>query len=328
MPVGAAVLAFIVALTVLALYASETPGVYAVQPDARVYFVEHGGDLKQPLPVGYVTTETMIRIMHAILHGPCGYLTNDIAPPFVFLDDRPSWEYGALVTERDAVRVLRNDISRSQSQSISDPDLAKVDSLFNFDNTSWIFPSTEKEYGRGIVHLERYLSGLADTDNANTQFYARADNLSAWLGVISMRLGGLSQRLSASVGQVRQNTDLAGDSAARSSTQLPSQALVKTPWLQVDNVFYEARGSSWALIELLRAIQIDFRPVLQKKNAVVLVGQIIQDLEGTQAPIASPMILNGSDGFGWMPNYSLVMSGYIARANAAVINLQQLLNNG
>jgi hypothetical protein len=39
------------------------------------------------------------------------------------------------------------------------------------------------------------------------------------------------------------------------------------------------------------------------------------------------MILNG-DGFGFLANHSLVMANYISRANAALIDLNDLLSQG
>jgi hypothetical protein len=41
----------------------------------------------------------------------------------------------------------------------------------------------------------------------------------------------------------------------------------------------------------------------------------------------SPIILNGS-GFGLWANHSLVMASYISRANAALIDLRELLAQG
>jgi len=67
--------------------------------------------------------------------------------------------------------------------------------------------------------------------------------------------------------------------------------------------------------------------VLAKKNATVSVRQIIRELEAAQETLWSPMILNGS-GYGLLANHSLVMANYISRANAAVIDLRQLLNQG
>jgi hypothetical protein len=72
---------------------------------------------------------------------------------------------------------------------------------------------------------------------------------------------------------------------------------------------------------------MDFNKVLQDRNAVVSLKQIIRELESTQDFIWSPMILNGT-GFGPMANHSLIMASYISRANAGVIDLRNLLTGG
>jgi hypothetical protein len=77
----------------------------------------------------------------------------------------------------------------------------------------------------------------------------------------------------------------------------------------------------------LKAVEIDFKDVLENKNATVSVRQIIRELEATQETMFSPVILNG-DGFGMLANHSLVMANYISRANAALIELSELLNQG
>ncbi|MGB5832704.1 MAG: DUF2333 family protein, partial [Thiohalocapsa sp.] len=63
------------------------------------------------------------------------------------------------------------------------------------------------------------------------------------------------------------------------------------------------------------------------KNARVSLSQIIRELENTQSTVWSPMILNGT-GFGPMANHSLIMASYISRANAAIIDLRNLLERG
>jgi hypothetical protein len=102
---------------------------------------------------------------------------------------------------------------------------------------------------------------------------------------------------------------------------------LRTSRLQVDNVFYEARGYTWGLLHMLKAIRIDFEPVLNDKNAVVSLLQIIRELEQAQGKMWSPMVLNGI-GFGLAPNHSLVMASYISGANAALIDLHDLLQRG
>ncbi|MFK8018726.1 MAG: DUF2333 family protein [Pseudomonadales bacterium] len=281
----------------------------------------------KPAPAGYATADTAIKIAETLLNKPGGFISNDKMPPFIILDNMPNWEYGALIQLRDAVKALRNDYSRSQSQSVENINLSRAEPAFNSDHMWWILPSCESKYQDGINFLKGYRDALIDPESADAQFYARADNLREWLSIIEKRLGSLSQRLSASVGQSRVNTDLAGDSSAENSTERPADIEVKTPWLEIDDVMYEARGSAWVLIHLLRAAEKDFNQVLGDKNASVSLRQIIRELESAVQPLNSPVVLNGS-GFGMFANHSLVTASYISRANSAVINLRELLDQG
>ncbi|MBB4814528.1 MULTISPECIES: DUF2333 family protein [Pseudomonas] len=307
----------------LGWYWSEEPALFPVQQNAQIAAEKDG----KQMVVGFTTVETLKTVVGTLLNKPGGYISNDRFPPGLWMDNMPSWEYGVLVQVRDLTRALRKDFARSQSQSAEDADLAKAEPRFNFDNKSWVLPSSESEYQEGINSLSRYEARLSDPNQKGALFYARADNLNNWLGDVATRLGSLSQRLSASVGRVKLNTALKTEALAPGEVPQVDEEVVETPWMQIDNVFYEARGQAWALSHLLRAIEVDFADVLAKKNATVSVRQIIRELEASQEPVWSPMILNGS-GFGVLANHSLVMANYISRANAAVIDLRQLLNQG
>jgi len=312
----------------LGIYWSNEPAQFDVVSAAKQQAEQRGYlNNSKKLVVGYTTANTLYAMVDTLLEKPGGFLNNDISPPGVFMDNIPAWEFGVLVQVRDMSRALRKDFSRSQSQSTEDINLKVVEPQFNFDNSSWALPSSESEYRRGNDELLKYLDRLAVRGDAGAQFYARSDNLQNWLQDVETRLGSLSQRLSASVAQTRENTDLAGDANAQQSTQEMVQQKVKTPWLKIDDVFYEARGASWALIHMLRAVEVDFVFTLQDKNALVSLRQIIRELEASQATVWSPMILNGS-GFGMLANHSLVMASYISRANAAIIDLRRLLEQG
>jgi hypothetical protein len=290
---------------------------------ATVHAQEHG----HQVVTGYTTTATLIDTVDVLLNKRGGYLSNDILPPWVFLDNVPNWEFGVLTQVRDLSRAMRNDFSRSQTQSTEDPDLMEAEPMFHYDSERWFPPDTEGRYRKANNSLEKYLTRLSSPTAPEAQFYARADNLTDWLAVVEKRLGSLSQRLSASVGQVRLNTDLSGDTEARQSTDSPDVVMVKTPWTRIDDVFYEARGTAWALVHFLHAMEVDFDDVLRKKNALISFRQIIRELESTQEPLHSPMVLNGSQ-FGLFANHSLVMANYISRANAAIIDLRNLLQEG
>lgn len=304
-------------------YWSEEPSLFPVQQNAQAAAEREG----KQMVIGYTTVETLKTVAGTLLDKPGGYISNDRLPPGVWLDNISHWEYGVLVQVRDMSRALRKDFARSQSQSAEDADLARAEPRFNFDNKSWILPSSESEYREGINSLSRYQARLSDPNQKGALFYARADNLNNWLGDVATRLGSLSQRLSASVGRVKLNSSLKTESVLPGQVAKVDEEIVETPWLQIDDVFYEARGQAWALSHLLRAVEVDFADVLAKKNATVSVRQIIRELEASQAHVWSPMILNGS-GFGILANHSLVMANYISRANAAVIDLRQLLSQG
>lgn len=314
---------FMLTLLIIMLWWDRSPDDFNPVEQATQYAAKNG----QTLVTGYVSTSTLISLGKSLIDKPSGYLSNDIMPPSIWMDNVPNFEFGVLVQIRDYARALRNDISRSQSQSLENADLAIAEPQFNFNSESWMFPPTESEYEKGIDALESYLAHLSSTKQNDAQFYARADNLAAWLAIVEKRLGSLSQRLTASVGQIRINTDLAGDPNANQSTPSPSELITQTPWADIDDVFYETRGSAWALIHLMKAAEHDFSDILIKKNALISLRQIIRELEASQEAIWSPIILNGS-GFGLMANHSLVMASYISRANAAIIDLRNLLSQG
>ncbi|MCK9469545.1 MAG: DUF2333 family protein [Porticoccaceae bacterium] len=319
-PAAAVIGVLVVILLALSWYWSREPDYL----DLDALVAEYAGGRKV---TGAHTTAALVGVASTLLDKPGGYLSNDRLPPGVWLDNIPNWEYGVLIQVRDMSKAMRDRFSRSQSQSQEDPDLALSEPLFNFDNNSWMLPATEKEYRKAIGHVENYLFRLTDDDRYNANFYARADNLRFWLSTVESRLGSLSQRLTASVGQRRLNIDLAGDSAGSESRPGNGEVMVKTPWTELDDVFFEARGTAWALIHFLRAVERDFGPVLDGKNARVSLQQIIRELEATQVALFSPVILNGT-GFGLVANHSLTMASYISRANAAIIDLRELLAQG
>ena len=318
----AALIIYLVVVLVLGMVWSITPSPFDVVENARL----NTASVDEPV-TGAVTTSALIGVVDVLLTKRGGFLSNDKMPPGVYLDNMPNWEYGALIQSRDLARAMREFFSRSQSQSREDPDLAEAEPRLNFQSDSWLLPATEAKYREAQRFTQGYLDRLADPSTPDAQFYARADNLREWLAMVNTRLGSLSQRLSASVGQRRVNTDLAGEETASQSTAAPGELEVRTPWREIDDVFYESRGAAWALIHFLKAAEVDFADVLKKKNARVSLRQIIRELEATQDFVWSPMILNGT-GFGFVANHSLVMASYISRANAAIIDLRDLLSQG
>jgi len=320
--IGTLLAFYVVIVLALMWWWSYEPAQFDVAAFARQRAAAH----QQQLVAGSIVTSTLIGSGETLLDKRGGYLSNDKFPPGVLMDDIPNWEFGVLTATRDLAREMRNKFSRSQSQSEEDVDLKEADPLFSSPNDRWLLPSSEGQYRKAIEHVEGYLVRLGKNDPNGAQFYARADNLADYLDLVSTRLGSLSQRLSASVGQIQLQGDAPVDPNAPPAAAKPQQ-VVKTPWNKIDDIFYESRGYTWALLEQLKAIEIDFGATLERKNAMVSLKQVIRELEESQKPVRSPFILNGSP-FGFFANHSLVMANYVSRANAAIIDLKSLLNRG
>ena len=314
---GGILAAIAVAIIVLGMYWSRMPKIFWVNE-----FVDNDRTV-----VGYSTTDTLVRVASTLLDKPGGYLTNDKLPPGLYLDNIPNWEKGVLTQVKDLSRVIRNDYSRSQSQSKEDEEVVIATEKFFSESNSWLFPPTERRFREGIDATMSYRDRLTGNSMPAAQFFSRADNLREWLAEVEKRLGSLTRRLGDSVVTTRINENLALDPSAEAAQVQPDNVQVKTSWFEVDDIFFEARGTAWALVHFLRAAEFDFAHVLADKNAEVSVRQIIRELEASLGPLRSPMILNGG-GYGLFANHSLVMASYLARANAAVINLRELLDQG
>ena len=326
---GAVVALYLVVTTVLGMVWSIEPKQFDPAATAAAHAKAHN----ERLVTGYTSTETAIELTRRVLNKPGGFLANDYLPPGAWLDNMPNFEEGVILQLRDFALVMRNDWSRAQSQSSEDQDLVEVQGQLQIDTTSWAFPSAESAYSNAADHLQNYLTRLGDDNPADGQFYARADNLAEWLSLVQKRLGSLTQALSQSVAKnpstmpARGAAALASAAANQQAAKSIAQGAPITSWTKRDDVFYEARGQAWALIHLMKAVQVDFADVLAKKNATIIVSNIVQELEPSQDTIWSPMVLNG-DGFGLVANHSLVMAAYLARANAGVMQLRDLLARG
>lgn len=307
------------------------PDTFNVQDEALIRMENKDPEFTS-LPIGYVYTNTLAHIAEVLMQKPGGYISNDVAPPGLFLDNIRSWEYGALVMLRDGTTALRNHFARDQSQSLEDKDLSLAEPYFYYEPNSWALPSTESEYDKGVKYLHIYMHRLQNPkpSQRRAQFYSRADNLWTYLEVVIKRLGSLSTRLTASTDRFAGAAGLLYDPSgqvAPTNVEERTKGVGITPWLLIDNIFYEARGESWALLHILQAIKIDFGDIILDKRAMNTLDNMIHALDNALTPILSPMVLSG-DGFGITANYSLTMANYIARANAAALDLRDLMNKG
>jgi hypothetical protein len=272
---------------------------------------------------GYVTVDTLIETLDWLLDKPGGYLSNDILPLSTWLDNMPRFELGVLIQARDLARILRNDYGRARGGPAGNAELAIAETALNAPYDSWMLPSTESRLREARDALIAWRGTLVSLGERDAAFVADADNLREWLAIVERRLSELSQRLAASVSRSADDSLPAGDTGS-DAPALPGTALPATRWLEIDDVFFEARGSAWALLQFVAAAGIDFEPELARRNALPVLRQVRRELEGALAPLSSPIVLNGG-GYGLTANHSLVLASYLSRAQAGVIELRALL---
>ena len=323
--IGAYIFAAYLFLTIaFGIYWSLTPPLLNIKTTIQSFLLEQNLSSKSEMAAGVATTATLVAVTETLWKKPGGFITNDMLPPGVWLDDMPHWELGVTLQVRDTTQMLLSSLSQSIENRVLDDDLQKARVRLHFVNTSWIFPASESQYKAGVEHLQKYAVRLSQGEQSDAHFYNDAEHLQDYLAGVEQRLKNLSQRLTASVGP-NINTDAAAMPVIQNDDNGWSNGLyTQTPWFQLDDVFYEARGSSWALIALLQGIEIDFSAVLKSKNAQSSYEQIIRELKPTQNVVYSPIILNGN-GVGIVANHSLAMASYLARAQAAIADCRRLL---
>ncbi|MCI0508580.1 hypothetical protein C8E00_103433 [Chromohalobacter marismortui] len=252
---------------------------------------------------GETVLATTVTLLGSLLDKPGGYLRNDIAPPGLWLDNMPSWEQGVLGQVRAMSAALNGAITDGTNDTLQHA----VDALETHSD-AWRFPSAEGRYQAAREALRDYLGRLREQQ---ASFSQEAPALAAWLGRVQTRLERQTQRLAASVGHAER----------RSADIERGEDGVNTPWWRIDNVFFEARGNTWALKHLLDAARRDFAPAIEAAGVGTAFDQLIAELDASQAPLWSPIVLNGS-GFGIFANHSLMMANYTLQASQLIARIR------
>ncbi|MEZ9699019.1 DUF2333 family protein [Vibrio sp. 10N.261.46.E12] len=300
--------------------------VFFIQEPDNIDVAKHQRDSKGLL--GYTTAATVEDMLGTLLDKPFGYVSNDILPPFILLDDIPSWEQGVIVQLQNITLAMQRDFSRPGNQTKEDPDLTAAKTLLNNDTKKWIATDYQTKLSKARAAMNSYKTRLQNDNPRDGQFTSKSTSLKFWLGLVDKNLGDLSTQLGANRGQIQVNSNLAGEKGQVAWAE-SYEVLAQTPWSEIDNVYWNARGQTWALLAAFMAIRTDFDVTLQDKSATSIVDQVIRTLHYALRPIDSPYVFNGSrQSYGFTPNYSSQLSSDINAANNGVRELLNLLDKG
>jgi len=325
---GYLLLAFVGWVLFSCVYWSRMPKRLDVDQLARERALRKGHVPKDgSLPPGYMTVSTLMSLTENLLDKPGGFMSNDRFSPARLVDNMRNWENGAIIQIRDTVHSLRNEFSRARAQSPERPELVEAEARFNISHKAWLMPSAESNYREGIKFLETYLLTVSDPKLQGEAFVARQDVLDGWLHRQQRRLGSLSVRLRANVGTYQYNPHILVSSEMEGHGDGGGFGAEITPFLQRDDVFYEARGSVYVLYHMMRAIRHDYAKVLDDAKALGTMNRVLSELYEACQPMTSPMVLNGRE-FGMVPNHSLTLAAHLAKAHLAIADMRLLLRGG
>ncbi len=245
------------------------------------------------------------------------WLPNDVFYPSVLLDNPQNFQLGQLEVMRYATRVLRDKLSRQRTTDRIDPEADRAFTSFSNNPFAWVFPSAEYKFNDGVKALQKYRVGLEQGASA---FYPRADNFIELLDQLTSLLGGVDTRLANAPreGSVRMSEETAGDPYLKGEQMVQA----KTPWAQIDDNFYFARGVAYGIREVLAAARYEFRDVIRLKRSQELVDSVIEELG--LADFEPVFVLNGSrDSI--FANHSLSLMATLEDVRQKMISLQHML---
>jgi len=304
--------AMIVVLILGWLWGQE-PATFKVREQAIITMKQDGFE---QMPKGFVYTNTLTHMLEVLVEKPGGYLSNDIALPGVVLDNVQGWEYGVSIVLRHASQVLVDYFATSPMQS-NNKDYIAIWPYYYQTSYSWAFPSAEQDLKKVIKAMHLYMQRLykAEDDKEQSHFYANPENLSYQLKKMKITLYGLSKRLKGS------SEDFLSIPERFPNITIEPLFMQKTPWLLVDDYFYWARGASWALLHIFKAIKVDFEELVVEKKAMMTLNLIIFTLESS----LSPRVFTGYD-FEVTRADSVSMAGYFDRVMTLTIIFLELIN--
>ena len=249
------------------------------------------------------------------------WLPNDMYWPTVFLDNMPNFQIGELEVVRYNIHVLRDNLSRMRTTDKIDSKVEDTFTALSNDPHKWWFPSAESKWQDAYNDLEVYYQNLLA---GVSHFYPRGDNLIELVDDYASLMGGVNTRLINA--PQRSGTVLPVDAGDKGSGKKGTQLVsINIPWRQIDDNFYYAQGVAYALYESFRAIKIDFRRVLEEKNAMVLVDKILENLKRCYF---EPWIVFNGSAQSIFANHSLNLSSVLNDARQKINSLAVALRQG
>ncbi|MDR2351588.1 MAG: DUF2333 family protein [Deltaproteobacteria bacterium] len=276
---------------------------------------------QEPALPGVYFTESIISIGDEMF---TNWLPNDKIWPTILMDNPQNFQLGELRALRDTLYRTQENLSRQRSSDITDPDLLEAVRAINMSPDSWIFPRAESSFLSAMDSLRKYRDKIL---SGEAKFVPRADNLSDLLVQYVSILGDVNSRLAQApsredfISTETMQTTL-DELSSEEATEL-AESQKNTPYFQIDNNFYYAQGVAYVIRQMMVAIQVDFKDILNTKKADGLVTDIIFTLDIAQ--FEPWIVLNGDVG-SITANHSMELHSILENSRQKINNLIEMIS--
>jgi hypothetical protein len=155
-----------------------------LDPDITALLEETTPDSSQAQK-GAVLSASMRNRLEQEMNSPLGWSVNDlIISPTRWLDNRANRQRGTIFATRMLTNFFATNLAKYGKVDAENDNLKKArETYFAFTSESWWFPSSEKQYKKGIKLLKQYEVDLIRED-ANAIFNLRTDDMYNMLAFI------------------------------------------------------------------------------------------------------------------------------------------------
>jgi hypothetical protein len=226
-----------------------------------------------------------------------GWRPNDffLWGPKLFADNNANRQRGILMAVRETTRVFKDHLTKVSSDQY-DPNLVTADTMFRNDPERMWFPSAESRFRQGVQALRDYIAGLHATPPQSKPLNER-----------NVELIRLFQTWS----------DMLGDAHATLYRE-------DIGWLETDDVFYHAQGVAHAMAHSIRALRVEYKPLLQGR---AILDTLFEEAGSAllQAATLKPLIVLDGGPASLFANHRRNLDAYINEARQKMYSIREEL---
>lgn len=223
--------------------------------------------------------------------------------PFIFpsalLDNMPNYQLGIMAEVQRITRVL----------SVQNPDskeLAEASELLNYPGTIWYLSSWKPAVSSRTKYQAARYDLLRYAENVSEEKETFRNDKDA--------LNSLILSLSASI---KENTFVIKKHVEKYEKRLFD--------MRADDIFYNIQGHAYVYYVTLKAIEQDYKSILEEDQIKVLWQDMLSSLK--QALMIQPLlVMNGSPETQFAPNHLLGIGFYLASSRTALQEILFILN--